>query len=152
MYSPLFPRLHWDNDDDAKPNHDADEWFISPIPEDFANRCMKAAHDFIIVKEQFTDSETWRTVTSLTFSRKERKWRVSRIVEAMPSYYTAVDFPMYGYALERLPFISKAEGVMAIDTYQVTKKYTIATSRNPQNKRTLMRKELMKRGGNNSNK
>lgn len=60
----------------------------------------------------------------------------------MPSYYTSVDFPLYGYALERMPVINKAKGLMTIKTLDVIKKYVLSTSqRNPDLKRTLTRKE-----------
>lgn len=134
--------LHWESTDVHSEDND---WFVSPVPEDLAKRCIKAAELFLVVKEQFTDSETWRTVTSLTFSRKERKWTSSRIVQAMPSYYTSVDFPMYGYALERRPIIDKSKGLMTMKTLEVVKKYVVSTSRNPKLKRTVTRKEKVQK-------
>jgi hypothetical protein len=134
----FFPRLSWDSGFSCS-SSDTCEWFISPIPEDLANQCIKASHDFVVVKEQFTDSETWRTVTSITFSRKGSRWKVYQVVREMKTFYTSADFPLYGYALEKRATIPKARGLLALRSRKKSE-CVVTTSRNPQRRRMVFPK------------
>ncbi|XP_031563359.1 uncharacterized protein LOC116298919 [Actinia tenebrosa] len=135
QFTSFFPRLGWDSNITCQ--SDTSEWFISPVSEDLATKCIKAAQDFLIIKEQFTDSETWRTVTSITISRKETRYKMYRVVKGMKSFYTSAEFSLHRYALEKRSEIPKSRGLFALRPRKKIE-YVVATSRNPQLRRTVL--------------
>ena len=64
------------------------EFFLARTPPDFTARCIQAANDFIVVKEQIVNSKDWKIRTNMTISRKlDSRFGIFKLTSALPRFY-----------------------------------------------------------------
>lgn len=64
------------------------EFFVARTPADFTARCIRAADNFLIVKEQIVNSKDWQIRTNITISRKlDSRYKLFRFSSALPRFY-----------------------------------------------------------------
>lgn len=64
------------------------QFFVARTPQDFATRCIQAANDFMIVKEQIVNSKDWRVQTNITISHKlDTRYRMFKFSSALSRFY-----------------------------------------------------------------
>jgi hypothetical protein len=64
------------------------QFFVARTPPDFTARCVQAANDFLIVKEQIINSKDWKIRTNITISRKlDSRYGIFKLSNALPRFY-----------------------------------------------------------------
>jgi hypothetical protein len=64
------------------------QFFVARTPSDFTSRCIHAANDFLIVKEQIVNSKDWKIRTNITISRKlDSRYGLFKLSSALPRFY-----------------------------------------------------------------
>ncbi len=64
------------------------QFFVGRTPSDFTARCVQAANDFLVVKEQIVNSKDWKIRTNITVSRKlDSRYRIFKLSSSLPKFY-----------------------------------------------------------------
>ena len=64
------------------------QFFVGRTPPDFTARCIQAANDFLVVKEQIVNSKDWKIRTNITISRKlDSRYGIFKLSNALPRFY-----------------------------------------------------------------
>ena len=64
------------------------QFFVGRTPPDFTARCIQAANDFLVVKEQIVNSKDWKIRTNITISRKlDSRYGIFKLSHALPRFY-----------------------------------------------------------------
>lgn len=71
---------------------------LTDVPkDDFASICLKAAQDFVVVKEIITNSTSLQSSTSFTLRTKESLLETNEIAGTMRKFYTSPSLPEHSY-------------------------------------------------------